>query len=534
MSCWSTTRSRARNRSPWAQTRHVVLAAAMLLIAAAPLAGQDARPSTSAAVIPIRGAIDDIMYGSIERRIDEARDMGANLLIFEMDTPGGGVISAIDICRLIMRQADGNMRTVAWINPEAYSAGAMISVACNEIWMSTGSTIGDCAPIMIGAADLGEAERAKAESPVLQIFREAATRNGYDQLLCRAMVQANIEVWWIERVDTPEGAEPERRFVRGDEKARLIDDVEEQDLREWRLVEADGLLQPIDDESTLLTMSALEAVEFGLARGQATSLADLADKLELSMIPTVQEITVWEQFVMWLNSPLVRGVLFLIMLVGGYLEFQSPGLILPGSVALVAAAIFFGAPYAAGLADIWTIVLLAVGVVLLIVEIYFIPGFGIFGILGLCLIFVSLIGSFVPAEPIAPDGPWWRPVWPAQPGTWQAIRTGITVLSLSVIASFIGLIFLAKYLPQLPIARRLTLGNPEGVTLPKLGADATVALVGDVGIVVGDLKPGGQARFGNDVVDVTTQGQYVDGGTKVQVIRREGMNVFVRPLVDEA
>ena len=234
---------------------------------------------------------------------------------------------------------------------------------------------------------------------------------------------------------------------------------------------------------------------------------------------------------MWLNSPLVRGVFFLIMILGGYIEFQSPGLILPGTVALVAAIIFFGAPYAAGLADAWTLVLMIIGLVLLAVEILVLPGFGVAGILGLLCVGVALVGTFVPPEPREPG--WW-PVLPTLRGTWDAVVRGMLVLSASGVASLVGLVVLARYLPQLPGGRRLVPGNPEGVNLALYDAHPNTALVGDVGVVTGPLKPAGVARFGNDVVDVTTQGEYVEVGARVQVIRREGQNIFVRALTSDA
>ena len=189
-------------------------AIAVVLLCGLPLAAQPSVPPATGAVIPIQGVINDIVRDSIERRLQEAVGQGVTTIIFEMDTPGGQVTSALDIFRLIAR-FEG--RTVAWVNPEAYSAGALISVACDEIWMSPSSSFGDCAPIILGMSELGETERAKAESPILQKFRAAAARHGYDQALSRAMVTVDEEVWWVEQVETGE-----RRFVTAEEKDRLI------------------------------------------------------------------------------------------------------------------------------------------------------------------------------------------------------------------------------------------------------------------------------------------------------------------------
>ena len=519
------------------------LAGVVVLLVSLPLVADTPQRPGRAVVIPISGEISDIMKGSIDRRLNLARRDGAKTVIFEMNTPGGLVTSALDICRTIKKLGDEDIRTVAWVNDDAYSAGAMISVACNQILMSSTSHIGDCAPIMIvpgaGLQEMAPAERAKAESPVLAEFRESAVRNDYDQLLLRSMVTVGQEVWWVENVQTGE-----RRFVDADGKTELLGDKplfgDEKNGGEWRLVATyhDSLSgkdvpakQPVDSANELLTIDQREAVAYGLATGIARDLDAVTELLGLSSPPTYLEITGWEKFVMWLNSPLVRGILFVIVLLGAYIEFQSPGLILPGAAAGVALVIFLAAPYAAGLADVWTFVLLGLGIVLLAIELFIIPGFGIVGLLGIVLILISFIGTFVPTEPVPDDGgPWWRFAWPSLPGTWDAIKIGIMSLSGSVIVAFVGILLILRYLPQLSIGRHLIPANPQAATVGLAHAELSVALVGEIGVVTGDLRPAGQARFGQEIVDVVSQGEYVEAGKHVQVLRHEGMNVVVRVL----
>ena len=502
-----------------------------------PLVAQSLSRPTKGAIIPIRGGIDNILRDSIERRVGEAQTAGATTIIFEMDTPGGAVTSALDICQLI-KTLPADVRTVAWVNPRAYSAGAMISVACREIWMSPSSSIGDCAPIMLGAGGVEEikgTERAKLESPILQEFRESAARNGHDQLLCRAMVTMGTEVWWLENTHDSQN----RRFVTGEEKNKLIDDVPESE-RNWKLVEsytnqASGnpvpLVQPIDRADSLLTMGQDEAVAFGLARGTARGVGELTTKLELGAPPLRFSTSGWEKFAIWLNEPLVRGILFVIVLIGAYTEFQHPGLIAPGVTAAVALVIFLAAPYAAGLANVWTFVLLGIGLVLLALEIFVLPGHGISGILGGALILVAIVGTFVPQEPgTNPNLPF---SWPSLPGTWKALERGIEVLSGSVFISAIGIVLILRYLPHLRVIRGVVAPNPDGASLVLTDPAEKSVRVGDVGVVTGDLRPGGQARFGQEIVDVQSQGEYVEAGRRVQVVKYEGMRITVRPLPND-
>jgi membrane-bound serine protease (ClpP class) len=517
----------------------------VLLALAAPLAAQDPQavdsettelvkaPKTRvvAAVIPIRGMIDDIMRKSIERRLEDAQAGGASVIIFEMDTLGGLVTSALDIFQIIERYPG---RTVAWVNPKAYSAGALISVACDEIWMSPSSAIGDCAPIVMGMSEMGETERAKAESPILQRFRNAAAEKGYDQTLSRAMVTIGEEVWWLERADDS-GV---REFVNGDEKQRRIDDVEE-GQREWRLVEnftTDAgieypVKQPIVGDSELLTMSHAEAVAYGFARGIAASPQELLAKMDLAVggPPMQLEQSGWEKFASWLNSPMIRGILLVIVLIGAYMEFQSPGLIVPGATALIALAVFLAAPYADGLATLWPLLLFGLGAILLAIEIFLIPGFGVAGLLGIAAMILAVFVSFVP-----PDIDVQPLELPSLEPLQRGFMTGLKVLTVSIAVSLAGIFLLVRYLPESRLARGIVGPNPKADALALADVHPELAQVGDVGVVTGALRPGGQARFGQEIVDVSSQGEYVEAGRRVQVIRRQGRRIVVRPLPEES
>lgn len=504
------------------------LVSLMLLGSAWPLLAS--RSARTAYIIPIHGEITDILRDSIKRRLDEALAAQAQTIVFEINTPGGAVTSALDICRMI-KSVPEDVATVAWVRPHAYSAGAMISVACRQIVMSRSSSIGDCAPIMVipggeGMSGLPATERAKVESPVLQEFRDSASRNGYDMLLCRAMVTVGEEVWWIEN------AEGTRRFVTTDEKTRLIDNAGAD--AEWKLVisipnpgaaAALTIPQPIDSKDTLLTLSQTEAVAFGFARAIVDNEAELMVHLGLIGDPVRLEASGWERFAVWLNSALIRGILLAIAIIGGYIEFQNPGLILPGITALIALAIFLAAPYAAGLADIWTFALLGIGAVLILVELFVIPGFGVVGLLGGAMILVGLLTTFVPRDPTAPlsfDMNYF----------WGALRTGLLVIFSAVMVSVAGIAMLLRYLPTIPAARGLMIETPDAAVLAIDNPVRDAIEIGDIGIVESPLRPGGKARFGHEVFEVQSQGDYVDRGEKVRVVKREGSVVFVRQLHD--
>lgn len=536
MSCPQSSRRSAAFKRRWPLGfARLSLAASAVMCVTIPHAVAVSGAVGPAVVIPIEGGITDITARSIERRVEQALQDGAKTIIFELNTPGGMVTSALDICRTIKTLPD-DVHSVAWVNPYAYSAGAMISVACKQIVMGASSRIGDCAPIMVtptgGLQPLGDAERAKAESPVLQEFRDSADLNGYDRLLCRAMVTVGQEVWWIENVETKE-----RKFVAPAEKKKLLG-RSGWDQSAWRLVteyvnpktgQAVPARQPIDPENELLTLSQAEAAAYGFASGIVADLGELQALLGLNTAPAYIKVSGWEKFAAWLNSPLIRGILMMVVVIGAYTEFQKPGLIIPGSAAAVALIIFFAAPYAAGLASIWHILLLALGAALVLAEIFIIPGFGIAGLLGGAIILVALVATFVPAEPQAPTFS-----LPSMQVTWDAIMEGIKVMALSLLASLVGIAAIIRYLPQMRLSRKVLLASPQRAALAVDDPHPNVALQGDVGVVTGALRPGGQARFGSEIVDVESQGEYVEGGVRVTVVQRAGRRIVVRPLRDEA
>src|SRR5262245_41738487 len=178
-------------------------------------------PSSKAVVVILRGTIDEVNKASLVQRVIEARSLGADTIILQINTYGGLVTSGLDISRFLKRQDD--LHVIAFVNEKAISAGAMIALAADEIVMEPAALLGDSAPIAIApggssATTMGDTERAKAESPILEDFRASALRNGYDPLLAEAMVALGRTVHWVENEAT--GL---RRFVDAEEFKRLTE-----------------------------------------------------------------------------------------------------------------------------------------------------------------------------------------------------------------------------------------------------------------------------------------------------------------------
>ena len=500
-------------------------------------------------MIPVEGEITDITRDSIKRRIEEARAAGARVIVFDLNTPGGMVTSTLDITHMIRNLED--IKTVAWVNPQAYSGGAIFAIACDEIVMTPSSTIGD-AQVIIGGPDgvsaVPEALEPKILTPVLAEIRASARLNGYSQVLCEAFVLPEREVWWLENTQTGE-----REFVFRDEKIKRVGDDGKKDEKkrsgmaeaarsllnledepEWKLVETfyDVVLgkdvptiQPVVQENRLLQMSASEAHAYGFNKELVSNQTAL--KARYNLTDLVFSVSSWsENLAGWLTSIYVRGFLLLIILLAAYVEFNTPGVGVAGLVALIGLAVFVGAPYLTGLANVWEIALIIVGILLIGLEVFVIPGFGVAGISGIVLVLIGLLATFVPDEPNRTF-----PLFtPSLPATVEWIKQGIVVLAGSLTLSVVGMFILAKFLPHTRAFNLIAPANPTPSQVRMDDPYAGAARLGDCGFTVGPLRPAGKARFGSTLVDVVSEGDFVEADVKVEVIERRGNHVTVRPV----
>jgi membrane-bound serine protease (ClpP class) len=471
-----------------------------------------------AAVIPCRGTIDDALFYSIRRRTDIALRGGADYLIYQIETYGGMVDAADSIAKYLIQDAGRRAHTVAYITTEAISAGALISVSCQDIIMRENTTIGDAAPIALGGT-LEGVEREKIESFMRVAFRRAAEANGYPELLLRAMVSVQIEVYRVLNLKTGK-----YEFFEGGD---LPTDP--------NTYEVENAVK-IDGSDELLSLTAPMAQEYGIARAvvkdQDEALAFLENRDNVTFVeePAVLETTWSEHMVSWLNSPAVLGVLVMLALLGLYMEFSTPGFGLPGLVAVVCFALILGSKYLIGMANWVEIALFFIGLVLLAVEVFVLPGFGIAGILGIACVLVGLFGMLIRN---APD----ELPWPDTTADWNSVSSGLVALS----AGFVGFLVLAwlvsRYLPKLPFMSGLILsptpprggGSQISMTSPP-ESSALGVQVGDTGEVISTLRPAGRARFGDAIVDVVATGEFLEKGTPVEIAEIHGGRVVVRKI----
>lgn len=528
-----------------------------------------------AAVIRVEGLIYDFTLESLQRRIDRAVADGATVIVLELNTPGGVVTSALKISKYVKTL---QVPTVAWVNPEAYSAGIMIAAACDMIVMAPAAATGDCAPIVPGQ-ELAETERAKALTPILEEFRDSARANGYDYSLFHAMCVLGVELYYIENAETGEkrlvnqydykvmvggasvdeaieqarrgvqagtaasgggagGASADLAFQAGAARPEVATD--EQRGR-WKPIEQlpSGAVLPkgrFHDGTTLLTLNQTRAGDIGLSRSdRIRTLADLQTFLAANAVVVTH--TTWsEGLAGYLVHPVARMILIGLLLLGAYVEYQAPGTFIGGTVALLALVILLGAPFIVGLAEVWHLLAFLVGFVLLMIELFVTPGFGVLGVLGILLMLTGLVLAVVPTTG---SGPMPMPA----PQTWDMLQQSILFTLIGFLAGGIGFMFLARHFGSIPGVNRLILRNPtlapvplgpdgQPLSVPVQGDEAIgggTLRVGTVGRVTSFLRPIGRAEFNGRLADVVSDGQWIEPGREVRIVEVAGNRVLVEP-----
>lgn len=475
-------------------------------------------------VITLTGEIDDYARDGLIHRFEQAKAMGAQTVILELNTPGGLVTSALSITQYLRSLDD--LHVIAYVHREAYSAGSMIAMACNEIVMAPGAMIGDCAPIIFtpegGLKSMGPTERAKEESPVLADFYASAKRNGHDPLLVSSMVSIRHQVHWLQ---SPDG---QRRFVDETQEKALL-------AKGWKPVA--GVPDPVNHD-TLLTVDSDLAQKLGISKGTYQNIDDLAQARSLHVIATL-EPSGGELFIGWLGSALVRGVLVFILLQALYIVFAHPGHGLAEAVAAIALGVLVIVPMLTGFADWLDIVLILLGIALMSLDIFIIPGHFLPGVIGLAMFLFGLILTFVAPEPNLPG---WMPELPQ---TWAMFQTGLITVTAAMLGCILISALLSRYIGVLPYFGRLVLTETSPPPPRHAGAMETMLIsgwppVGSIGRAMTDLHPGGSGAFADPAtgdqrfIDVVSESGYVVKGSQIMVRELRGAYAVVRLAPSEA
>ncbi len=479
---------------------------------------------TKAFVIPIHGPITNTTFEAVQRKVIKCKSSGAQIVIFDMDTPGGQMGATSGIVRQIIDDLR-DVYTVAYVHPQAFSAGAIISLACNEIVMSPTAVIGDAMPIMIIGGkleEIPEKERGKFESATRAEIRMLAERNGHNQALCEAMITITMKVWLIRNTQTGElqlvNPEKEYRKIHGAPMAttRPAKGATKLAGGYWEYAKT------IDTPGELVTMHTGEAQRLGFIVNTFNDMDALEKHYNITVEPVVLSDNWSEDLVALLTSPIVMSILMFVGILAIYAELHTPGFGAAGAVAIVCFAIVFGSHYIVGLAQWWEIALFFVGVALLAVELLLIPGFGVAGVSGILCCVVALLAMLVGNAPTELP-------WPDTEGAWDMFQTGAIWMMVAFVAATVTAMFFARYLPKVPIAGRLVLAAPEAPHTPPTTADAPILNItaGQVGKVTQTCRPVGKVRIDGRLVDAVADGAFIEAGVEIVVLRNEGNRVVI-------
>src|SRR5437588_6281697 len=430
-------------------------------------------------VVPLHGEISPSLLMFLRRAEKVAESNGASAIVFEMNTYGGRLDTAEQITSALNH---ATIPTYTFINNNAGSAGSLIALATQHIYMAPVSAIGAAAPVLPTGEDLPLTEREKTISYWTALIRSSAIKNGHNPDVGEAFMSKDKDVKIGDRVIHPKG--------------------------------------------TVLTLSAQEATEkiSGkplLADGIAASIVDLTQKAGLKGNIVSLNPSGFEQLAFWITA--LAPLLLLGGILGAYLEFKIPGATLPGIISAICFALFFLGHYLAGLAGWEVVALFVLGMALVLIEIlFFAHSTIVFGVVGVFLIVASLLWAMIdryPGETFFPTG--------------QMLAMPLLKLFFAMIAAAIVIAILARYLPRTGLYRRFALitSNPPGPSLagaPREFATAFALTPGARGTAITILRPSGKARFADQVVDVVTEGEFIAAQTPITVIQTDGMRVVVK------
>ena len=469
-------------------------------------------------VIDIRNEIGSGLGTYISDGIQTAETAGADAIVFDVDTPGGRVDSAVNIIRSIQ---DTQVPTIAFVNRQAISAGAMISIACNQIVMTSGGTIGDSAPVNIQGQEVGE----KAISYIQGTIRATAERENRNPDIAEAMVDKELVLVKL--------ADGQIIKLLPEEYIAREEDGEEMDI--------------LCAQGKLLTLSTQQALEYRFADAQAETLTDLLAQYEIVEVDGIKlpltedgiaqrqqdfgseinrlktlagaritevEATLADRVVFFLTNPLISSLLLSLGILGIFIEIRTPGFGIPGFLGLLCVGLFFGGHMLTKIGAEWAFLLFLIGLGLIALEVFVIPGFGVAGILGITLMLGSVFFVFDKA---------------------YEFRTAVMWLSVSVILSAGLVILAAVLLPETQLFRRLALSTVMDTQMGyhSSSSEDFQAYLGQSGTALTPLRPSGTARIANNRVDVVTVGDFIAQDSIVQVVSVEGPKVFVEAVEDD-
>ena len=413
-------------------------------------------------VIEIRQNIDNSSMRKLSLGLEDAQAKGADYIILHLDTYGGAVDAADSMRKAILHAP---VPVVAFVDLQAASAGALISIACDSIYMRPGASIGAATVVNQN----GEVMPDKYQSFMRGMMRATAEAHG-------------------RRADGTWFRDP-------------------------------AIAEKMVDTAGVLSFTPDEAIKARYCEGKAGSIDEVIEHIGLEECEIVhQELSPLEKFILLMMSPLLQGI-FLMMIIGGiYFEIQSPGLGLPSIIALIGAVLYFSPLYISGLALNWEIVLFILGLILLAVEIFVTPGFGVAGVLGAILSLTALIFAMIDNDTLYFEGKL----------NLRALLEPCAIVLVSTVTALVLSIWGAsKLYPRKSfayIAQKTELKGDEGWV--GVETDSLAACVGQVVTAATEMCPSGKVEYGERQYEAVMEYGSANAGERLKVIRAEGGRLY--------
>jgi len=426
---------------------------------------------------------DDITratWRQTQQAFEAADSLGADIFLIHMNTYGGTVLDADSIRTKILQS---RIPVHVFIDNNAASAGALISIACDSIYMRSGGSIGAATVVN----QTGQSMPDKYQSYMRSTMRATAEAKGKKTVI---VGNDTIEQW---RRD-PKIAEA--------------------------MVDPSFFIEGIIDTGKVLTFTPAEAIEYGFCEGVAENVPEVLQKLGISEYTLIEyQPSFIERIIGFLVSPVISGLLIMAIIGGIYFEMQTPGIGFPLGVAILAAVAYFAPLYLEGLAEHWEILLFLVGLVLIAIEIFVIPGFGVAGISGVLLVFVALVLSLIE-----------NVVFDFEPVDTQRLGVAIMTVVVGIFGGFILSLYLGNKLFSAHSGpfKNLALNTVQDVKDGYLNVDSSfIALKGKTGTAQTVLRPGGKVLINGEVYDAVTEGGFIDRGEEIVVVKVGTAQLYV-------
>lgn len=417
--------------------------------------------------LKVLSTIDPRTNRYTELGLEKAQELDVDYVILELDTYGGALNDADEIRTRIL---NFDRPIFAFINKDAASAGALISIACDSIYMAKGSSIGAATVV----TQDGAAAPDKYQSYMRSIMRSTAEAKGRNPHIAEGMVDEDID------------------------------------------------LDSVATEGKVVTFSVSEAIKYGFCEAQVEDIAEIMERSGITEYEITEfKLSVSEKIIALFLNPFVSGILILIIIGGIYFELQTPGVGFPILASIVATVLYFTPYYLNGLAENWEIIAFFIGIILIAAEVFIIPGFGLAGISGLILTLGALIlvmlnndtfdFSFVDMDEI-----------------FIAVATTLAGLMGSIVIMFIGGVRLTNTKFFNRIALHEIQDQTEGYTSSFYKAKS---MIGKTGKAYTILRPSGKVEIEGEIYDAFTRGNYIDADTEIEVVSDEGTSLKVREKV---